>query len=86
MSPDVAPEIARIWLNVDDAITTKSTIAVTRSVPLSESTIAFHVSDLNARARISTPRTPNAADSDGVAIPRIIRPITMKMMTLIGRR
>ena len=37
-----------------------------------------------AKVRISTPTTPKAADSVGVAMPKMIRPITMKTTSAIG--
>ena len=37
-------------------------------------------------ATIITATTPKAAASVGVAIPRMISPMTMKMMNIIGRR
>ena len=85
-NPLVAPEIARIWLNVDDAMTMINTITVILRVPVSDSRIARQVSVRNATARMSTPSTPKAAASDGVATPRMIRPMTMNITSPMGSR
>ena len=46
---------------------------------------ASHVSKRNATARTSTPRTPKAADSVGVAMPRMINPTTANTTSPIGK-
>ena len=63
----------------------KSTMQVTRSAPVSARITARSVSVRKTAASTSTPSTPKAADSSGVAMPSTISPITAKMTTPIGR-
>ena len=63
----------------------KNTMPTTRIVPMSEVLHASQVSFRNASASTMTPTTPNDADSDGVAQPSTIKPITMKTISPIGR-
>ena len=43
------------------------------------------LSDRNRAARIITPSTPQAAASVGVAMPRMMKPMTMNTTSPIGR-
>ena len=62
----------------------KNTIPPTLIVEIKEVLTTSKVSILNALAKRETPNTPKAADSVGVAIPKIIRPITIKTTKAIG--
>ena len=63
----------------------KNTMPATRTVPDNEVRMASHFSTRKAAARMKTPSTPQAADSVGVATPRMMNPTTMKMTRLTGR-
>ena len=84
-SPRAAPDSASIWLNTVEFIRMKNTMPPVRTVAISEVVKAFQVNTRRATARITTPSTPNDADSDGVAHPRMMKPITMKTTRLMGR-
>ena len=63
----------------------KNTIAATLTVASRDTFIELNVSLRKAPARIITPSTPHAAASVGVAMPRTIKPMTIKTTKLIGR-
>ena len=63
----------------------KKTMPVTRRVAVIETSMAFQLSCRNRRARMITPSAPKAADSEGVAIPNRMKPITIMTMSDIGR-
>ena len=74
-----------IWLNVDDAIRIMNTMVVTTSVPSIDLRITRQFSTRKAAASTSTPTTPKAAASDGVAMPIRISPTTQKKTRPSGR-
>ena len=63
----------------------KNTIPTTRIVPISEVLKASHVKTPRNSARMQTPTTPKDADSDGVAHPSTMKPMTRKTTKPIGR-
>ena len=83
--PELAPENAIIWLKVEEARRIMKTIVVTTSVPSTDFRITLQDIQRNAVASTITPRTPNAAASDGVAMPIRIRPMTQKNTNPSGR-
>ena len=83
--PLLAPEIARSWLNTVEFIRMKNTMPAVRSVPISEVPNAFQVKRRKMTARSTTPITPKEADSDGVAQPSTMKPITMNTTSPMGR-
>jgi len=83
-SPELAPENASNWLKILEFKMMKKTMPETLIV---ESRAAFRESNvrmLNSLAKKATPRTPNAADSVGVAIPKMINPITIRTTSAMG--
>ena len=63
----------------------RKTIAATLMVASTAVVIDLKVNDRNRKARIITPKTPEAAASVGVAMPKMMNPITMKTTRLIGK-
>ena len=84
-NPRLAPEKDSSWLNTVEFIRMKNTMPTTRIVPISDVLNDSHVSARRTIARIRTPTTPNDADSDGVAQPSTMKPMTRKITKPIGR-
>ena len=72
--PALAPENARICENVADIMIIMNAMTVTRSAPRKLLTTASQVRQRKAAARMTTPTTPNAAASVGVATPPRMTP------------
>ena len=63
----------------------KNTMPATRTVPDNAVRMASHFNARKTTARMATPNTPQAAASVGVAMPRMMKPMTMKITRLTGR-
>ena len=81
----LAPEKASIWLNTVEFIKMRKTIAETLMVASNDVRIDLYDMDRKHTARIITPSTPDAPASVGVAIPRTMKPTTMKIISPMGK-
>ena len=84
-SPELAPEKARSALNVAEPKIIRKAITVTRKAPAVAFTIAFQLRVRKMTHKSRIPKQPKAADSEGVAIPYIIKKITPMMTDNIGK-
>jgi len=82
--PALAPENARIWLKIIEPVIIMNIIDVILSVPRIQAFMIPKFIWPYAIAIKMVPSDPNAAASDGVAMPRKIRPITKKIIRPIG--
>ena len=73
---DVAPVAASNWLKPDEPTMTSSIIEVVVIADIREDLSAAQLSRRKHAARTRVATTPIAADSDGVAIPKKMKPVT----------
>ena len=83
-NPELAPENASNWLKILEFKMMKKTIPETLIVDSRDVFRASNDKTLNNFANKVTPRTPKAADSVGVAMPKMIKPITIKTTSAMG--
>ena len=76
--PAVAPVKVRTWLKAFALAMIRSIITVSRRVDIRDLTITPQLRPLCNNTRSRQPRTPVAAASDGVAIPKRMTPVTRK--------